>query len=395
LSIRPRGSGGHSKLASLIAGALALLGLGVAASAALGGGYWDGGSRLDCAPTDSCVYDVPVTNITGGPPAFTNDSTPSFSFDSDQETAAFSCNVDDVRTPKCESGAPIGPLDDGTYTFNVRARSNGHAPDKIGASRTFTVDTVKPSTTITSGPSGFVNDSPSFGFKSTEPGTFQCKVDGAAFAPCTSAKTLTGLSDGAHTFYVRAIDRAHNVDMTPASRAFTLDTHAPDTRLTAGPSGLINDRTPAFAFSSTEVGSTFQCKVDGGAFGSCSSPRTTSSLADGSHTFAVRAVDRAGNVDASPASRSFTVDATPPNTTITGGPSGTTTDATPTFTFKSSESGGSFQCKVDSGPLASCSSPRTTASLGNGGHTFSVRAVDGAGNPDLSPATRSFTVKRR
>jgi hypothetical protein len=99
-------------------------------------------------------------------------------------------------------------------------------------------------------------------------------------------------------------------------------------------------------------------------------------------------------MDASPASRSFVVDATAPNTTITSGPSGVTTDTTPTFAFKSTESGGSFQCKLDGGPLVSCNSPRTTPVLANGGHTFSVRATDNAGNSDLTPAVRSFTVKR-
>jgi hypothetical protein len=383
LSFFGRRTEGNSRVGALVAALIAAAGLTIAVSAAFGGGYWDGGSHLHCAPTNSCVYDVPVTHITGGPPAFTKDTTPSFSFNSNQAGAEFSCTVDNARSGKCESGAAVGPLADGTYTFNVRARSNGHVPDKTGASRTFTVDTHAPTTTILSGPAGPTNDStPSFGFKSSEPGTFQCRIDGGAYSPCTSAKTLSGLSDGNHTFFVRAVDRALNVDATPVSRAFTLDTHA-------------NDRTPAFGFSSTEPGSSFQCKVDGGSFVNCSSPRVTSPLGDGPHTFFVRAVDHAGNADATPASRSFSVDATPPNTTILSGPTGTTTDTTPTFTFKSSESGGSFQCKLDGGPLVSCNSPRTTAALSNGGHTFSVRATDGAGNTDLSPATRSFTVKRR
>jgi hypothetical protein len=181
---------------------------------------------------------------------------------------------------------------------------------------------------------------------------------------------------------------------TAISRSFTVDTTAPNTNVTGGPNGLTNDRTPSFSFNSSEPGSSFQCKVDGGAFGNCSSPRVTSTLSDGPHTFSVRAVDRAGNMDASPASRSFTVDATAPNTTILSGPSGTTNDTTPTFTFKSSESGGSFRCKVDGGSFAPCNSPKTTAALGNGSHTFSVAAVDAAGNADPSAAVRSFTVKR-
>jgi hypothetical protein len=88
------------------------------------------------------------------------------------------------------------------------------------------------------------------------------------------------------------------------------------------------------------------------------------------------------------------VDDTPPNTTIISGPSGSITDNTPTFAFRSTEPG-TFQCKVDGAPFSNCSSPKTTAPLSIGGHTFSVRAIDNAGHPDLSPATRVFNVKRR
>ena len=112
-----------------------------------------------------------------------------------------------------------------------------------------------------------------------------------------------------------------NTDASPASRSFTVDTTPPDTTITAGPSGPTNDSTPTFSFTS-EAGATFECRVDAAAFASCSSPFTTGALSDGAHTFEVRAKDGVGNTDASPASRAFTVDTTPPDTTITAGPSG-------------------------------------------------------------------------
>ena len=83
----------------------------------------------------------------------------------------------------------------------------------------------------------------------------------------------------------------------------------------------------------------------------------------------------------------------PPDTTINSGPPGATNDPTPTFSFSSSEPGSSFECKLDSGPYAACSSPKTTAHLADGSHTFSVRATDPAGNIDPTPATRTFTVR--
>lgn len=92
-----------------------------------------------------------------------------------------------------------------------------------------TVDTDPPETTITSGPSGATNDNtPTFTFASDEEGsTFECRVDAAAFAPCSSPHTTEGLIDGSHTFEVRATDTADNTDLTPASAVFTVDTAVP------------------------------------------------------------------------------------------------------------------------------------------------------------------------
>ncbi len=80
-----------------------------------------------------------------------------------------------------------------------------------------------------------------------------------------------------------------------------------------------------------------------------------------------------------------------PNTGITSEPPSPTADSTPAFTF-SSESGAGFECRVDADEFASCESPHTTAALADGEHTFEVRAVDGAGNRDPTPAQRTFTV---
>jgi hypothetical protein len=85
------------------------------------------------------------------------------------------------------------------------------------------------------------------------------------------------------------------------------DTTAPDTTITSGPSGSTSSASATFSFTSSESGSTFECRLDGVAWAGCSSPRDYSGLADGSHTFDVRAKDAAGNVDGSPASRSWTV----------------------------------------------------------------------------------------
>jgi hypothetical protein len=91
------------------------------------------------------------------------------------------------------------------------------------------------------------------------------------------------------------------------------DTTPPDTTITSGPAAgsSTTDTGASFAFTATET-STFQCALDGGAFAACSSPAAYSGLAQGSHTFSVRATDQAGNVDPTPATRTWTVTAPPP-----------------------------------------------------------------------------------
>ena len=85
-------------------------------------------------------------------------------------------------------------------------------------------------------------------------------------------------------------------------------------------------------------------------------------------------------------------DTTPPDTTIDSGPSGDVESTSASFGFSADEAGTGFHCKLDSGAYAGCTSPKTYSGLSAGEHTFSVRAVDGAGNVDPSPATRTWRV---
>jgi hypothetical protein len=82
----------------------------------------------------------------------------------------------------------------------------------------------------------------------------------------------------------------------------------PDTQITSRPASLSADATPTFAFASTKPGSTFDCSLDGGAFGACASPNTLAPVSDGAHRFAVRARDMLGALDLSPAMHSFSVE---------------------------------------------------------------------------------------
>jgi hypothetical protein len=92
--------------------------------------------------------------------------------------------------------------------------------------------------------------------------------------------------------------------------------------------------------------------------------------------------------------RAEAADTTPPQTTITSGPSGSLTGTTATFEFTSSETGSTFLCKLvgrDS-TRTNCGSPKTYTNLAVGTtYTFKVWAKDAAGNIDTTPATLTFT----
>jgi hypothetical protein len=173
-----------------------------------------------------------------------------------------------------------------------------------------------PGTDIDSGPSGPVADTtPTFDFSSTDgAATFECRLDSsddADFAPCSAPFTLPELSDGPHTFGVRAMNSMGNFDATPATSDVTVDTVPPTTTITSGPERSTTETTPTFTYTS-EPGSTFVCGIDAAATASCpASGFTTPALGLGPHTFSVLATDAAGNVETAPVTRSFSVIAAP------------------------------------------------------------------------------------
>ncbi len=356
----------------------------------------DPAGNADATPASySWAVDMtaPVTSITGGPAALTNNNSASFSFSSNEAGSSFQCRLDSGTFASCTIPATYSNLADAAHTFEVRATDPAGNTDLNGANFSWTVDTTPPDTLIDSSPAAVVNSSSaSFSFSSSEASSsFQCRLDGAAFAACANPVTYSNLADGSHTFQVRAVDTIGNNDATPASYSWTIDTTTPVTVIDSGPPALTNSTGASFTFHATKSGSTFECKLDGGVFASCTSPASYSGLADGTHTFAVRSTDPIGNTDPSPATYSWTIDTTPPDTTIVSSPAAVTNSTAASFSF-SSKAGSSFQCSLDGAAFVTCGNPVEYNNLADGAHTFAVRATDPAGNTDPTPISYSWSI---
>jgi hypothetical protein len=196
------------------------------------------------------------------------------------------------------------------------------------------------------------------------------------------------------------------------------DTFAPPVQITSGPPATTTDPSVTFQFSSADPAATFTCRFDSEPFGVCTGAAIHSAtVAIGSHTFEVRAVDHYGN--ASTASRAFTVetptdtpptdtppDDTPPNdnpppdtkapkTTIGGPAKVKTTKKHVRLSFSADDPTAHLECKLDAGSFVACSSPYKTPKLKPGRHTLTVRAIDPAGNVESAPPSVRVKVKRK
>jgi hypothetical protein len=288
--------------------------------------YADGSAKSSLASVKSAISALHAGTLTKCPDA----TAPKVTLTTPAQDASLPAAVDfsvkasdDVGVGNVEflvNGAPVGSKSVPPYTFTWSSRGAGEytfsaraydAMSNVGNAATVTavVQGVAPDTTITSSPPDPSGDtSATFTFKGSASNfSFQCSLDGAARTPCASPVSYTGLALGQHTFTVRAVGPGGNADPTPASYTWKIaDTTPPETTITSGPSGSTASRDAAFSFTSSEPG-TFECSLDSAAFATCTSPAAYHSLADGPHTFAVRATDAAGNVDATPATQSWTV----------------------------------------------------------------------------------------
>ena len=118
-----------------------------------------------------------------------------------------------------------------------------------------------------------------------------------------AARIVSHASAHKRTLWVRRVARSS------VRLKVVADTRAPETRIASGPAETTGSHEATFRFGADEKRSTFECRVDSFDWRSCSSPITYAEVPDGDHTFSVRARDRYGNVDATPATLGWTVGA--------------------------------------------------------------------------------------
>ncbi len=218
--------------------------------------------------------------------------------------------------------------------------------------------------------------------------------------------TLTGLSQGPHTFEVENLGTNGSV-LTSASYSWTIDTTPPTVTLSAEPS-FINNTAPTFSGIAGTVPASTSSSADAGTvtvsiysgtsasgnavekltgtvgFGGSYAVPANPALAEGTYTAQTFQLDGAGNIGFS-AATTFTVDTTPPTVSITAEPATYSNTTTATFTSAASDTFATagplgFQVSLDGAAFAQATSSVTYSNLNQGSHTFQVEAVDQAGN---------------
>lgn len=219
---------------------------------------------------------------------------------------------------------------------------------------------------------------------------YRCEADGSdcqVIAGATNSTYQTAVADRDHNLRVRETASNTAGSVFADSTIWTL----PNTTIPSAPPTLTRLGS-SFAFASTTVGSTFECRLDDAtAWTACTTPKSYAGLADGGHTLRVRAIF-GGLSDTTPATHSWTVDTTT-SVSITAPSSGPTSNASPTVTM-TGEPGAAWVLEldgtqIDSGTFNNAGAASSTAAraLTDGSHVLRVDATDAAGNVADSSVT--------
>jgi subtilisin len=214
--------------------------------------------------------------------------------------------------------------------------------------------------------------------------------------PAPVEAVVAGLDPGT-TYHYRLVLRVGEWTVLGVDRTITTTgtppPPPPETRIDMAPATLTKSGYADLRFSALPAtAASFECRLDTTVWSSCTSPDVQADVGDGTHTFLVRAIGPYNKVDQTPASVTWTVDRTPPDTFIVGAPANPTTTTQASFGMSSNEWPATLQCRLDGGDWAVCSAPWEITGLAPGPHRFEARAIDAVGWVDPTPAVYEWSV---
>ena len=294
----------------------------------------------------------------------------------------------------------VAPSSGGTYTIalanrptSTAAANNGHVVVPAG----FAVDaaTLGATTTAAGNCSAVawtvtLDASPAAIHAVAPPGTANELCPGGTlqitFAAAAPAIERT------YTWNTTLARDAASFDLQGSQPKVTVDGTVPPTpTISSGPPNPSNTPNASFSFADGDASAALHCRLDGEPYAACTSPKSYTALAAGTHTFAVKAVDAAGNESPS-ASRTWTIDLTPPPTpALESAPPNVTASTAASFVFTDDDATASYLCRLDGAAFSACTSPKDYAGLSAGDHVFDVKARDPAGN-ESAPNTHAWTI---
>ncbi len=324
------------------------------------------------APTYSFTIDTvpPTLAITSPPPNPTNMTSGTIGF-SAGDAVTVTCALDGAAPQSCTSPAAYSGLANGMHSFALSGTDA--AGNAASTTVTWTIQTNPPVLVITGYPPAATNSrTATFTFTTGGASSVTCQLDGGSMAACSSPWTYNNLPDGSHSFVLHGTDPAGN--SASATYTWTVDTVPPVVSITSGPTNPTATRSTTFAFTTNE--GTTTCGLDG-AFSACSSPDTFTP-ADGTHTFAVRATDAAGN-STTTGNYVWLLDSTKP---VISGLKYTCSASTGELdvTYTVVEANLSSVTCVYAGNPVTCSAGGYSGNMNGASSTFSVTATDVAGN---------------
>ena len=369
------------------------------------------------------IAQPPNTTLTSGPKGLVVPNV-SFAFSSSEAGGSLECSLDQAAYAPCTSPKAYENLAEGAHNFKARA-VNGGGPDPTPVERSFTVyksakavkttvldELVRSETPLATpqwtkfgwgGEIGGVWNSGYKGYGSSGANLAAAYWNPSAFSDVagtniTSATIGTG-SPNAGEYEALWLDVGSPTSARNGYEARFSGVNGAQTNLTVELSKWVSGSRTVLATASgvsLPAGSTLSItETPGGTLSVWGGTSTISQLVtarDTAYTSGYAGLEVQGGAGTIYNFRAGNIDTTAPNTTITSGPTGSVLPSAVSFGFSSSEAGSTFECSLDAAAFAACTSPKAYSTISQGPHTFSVRALDGTGNTDASPAERSFAV---